>query len=50
MDEAVVEAAEQNWSEGDFDVLPGAFVDGGEEPDDFVVFCDVVKEVGEGAD
>ena len=49
VDEAVVKAAEHDWCESDFDVLPGAFVYCGEEPDDFVVFCDVIKEVGKGA-
>ena len=49
VDVAVVKAAEHDWRESDFDVLPGTFVYCGKEPDDFVVFRDVIKEVGKGA-
>ena len=50
MDKSVIKPAKQNRCKGDFDMLPGAFVYCGKKSDDFVVFCDVVKEVGERAD
>ena len=48
--EAVVEAPEKNWREGDFDVLPSAFIDGGEETDEFVVLGQIVEEMCQGTD
>lgn len=42
---AVIESAEKNGSEGDFDMFPSAFVDGGEKPDKFVVICNIVKKM-----
>ena len=46
---AVVEAPEEGGGEGDFDVLPGGFVDGGKEAEDAVLMGPVVEEVGDGA-
>ena len=50
VDDTVIETPEQDWSERDFDVFPGAFVDRGEEADEAVVFREIVEEVGESAD
>ena len=50
VNEAVVEAPEEDGSEGDFDVFPSAFVDGGKKADDFVVPSDVIEKMGEGTD
>lgn len=46
---AVVEAPEESGGDGDFDVLPGGFVDGGKEPDGTVLAGEVVKKMGKGA-
>ena len=45
--ETVVEAPEKSAGEGDFDVLPGGFVDGGEETDGAVMMRPFIEEVGE---
>ena len=45
MDGAIVKSAEKNRSEGDFDMLPGAFVYGGKKTDKLVVICDIVKKM-----
>ena len=50
VDSAVVKAPEKNWGEGELDVLPSRFVDGGEEAEDVVMVRPLVQEVGESAD
>ena len=49
MDGAIIEPAEKNWGEGNFDMLPSAFVDGGKKADEFVVVCDVVEKMSKRA-
>lgn len=46
---AVVEAPEKGGCDGDFDVFPGGFVDGGKEPDGAMLAGEVVEKVGESA-
>ena len=46
---AIVEAPEKGGGDGDFDVLPGGFVDGSEEPDRAVLAGEVVEKMGESA-
>ena len=46
---AVVEAPEEGGGEGDFDVFPGGFIDGGEEAEDVLLLTDVVEEVRQNA-
>ena len=45
--ETVVKAPEKSAGEGDFDMLPGGFIDGGEEADGAIVVGPFVKEVSE---
>ena len=46
---AVVEAPEKSGRDGDFEVFPGGFVDGGKEPDGAMLAGEVVEKVSESA-
>lgn len=50
MSEAVIEPAKKDWSEGDFDMFPSAFVYGCKKSNKFVVICHVIKKMSERAD
>ena len=45
---AIVKRPEEGRGDGDFDMLPGRFVDGGEETDRAVLAGEVVKEMRQG--
>ena len=47
---SIIETPEECRSDGDFDVLPGAFVDSREKAEDVVFATDVVKEMGKSTD
>ena len=49
-DETIVEAPEEHGGKSDFYVFPSAFVNSGEEADDFVMTKHVIKEVKETAE
>ena len=45
----IEKAPEKGGGDGDFDVFPGGFVDGGKEPDGAMLAGEVVEKVGESA-
>ena len=50
VDEAVVKSAEKNRGEGNLDVFPSAFVNGGKETDEFVVVGQIIEKMRQSAD
>ena len=46
----IVEAPKERWGKGYLDMLPGTFVDGSEETDDFVFVGPVIKKVSNSAE
>ena len=46
----IINAPEEGGGEGDFDVLPGGFVDRGKEADDATVMAPFVEKVSKGAE
>ena len=49
MYKTIVETTKQNRGEGDFDVFPSAFVNGGKKTDKLVVVSNIIKKVCNGA-